>query len=105
GTEFGVSVGDNGVTDVYVFEGQVEAFSSADPRAAGVSLAERQAARIAAGQVTTTDPEPGRFVRAIVAPPVVAPRRINLTFDRPATGGLRDRSGTGTGLTHRLPGT
>jgi hypothetical protein len=105
GTEFGVSVADNGVTDVYVFEGQVEAYSSADPRATGVSLTERQAARIAAGKVTTTDPEPGRFVRAIVAPPVVAPRRAKLAFDGPLPGGLRDRTGAGTGLSHRLPGT
>src|SRR5262249_2542343 len=65
GTEFGVSVNANGVTDVYVFAGQVEAYPSDDSRAGKVSLTERQAARISAGQVTATDTDPRRFVRAI----------------------------------------
>jgi len=103
GTEFGVSVAANGVTDVYVFEGQVEAYPTGQPEK--VNLVERQAARIAAGRVTATDSDPNRFVRAIVPAPVVAPRSTTLTFDRPLDGTLRDRTGAGTGLTHRLPGT
>jgi hypothetical protein len=105
GTEFGVSVNPNGVTDVYVFAGQVEAYPSDDSRDGKVSLTERQAARIAAGQVTATDSDPSRFVRAIVPQPVTVPRPAKLTFAGPVDGTLRDAVGIGTGLTHRLPGT
>src|SRR4051812_36994063 len=63
GTEFGVSVAADGATDVYVFEGQVEA---QPPGGGKVSLTERQAARIAAGQVTPAAADPRGFVRAIV---------------------------------------
>jgi hypothetical protein len=103
GTEFGVSVSEKGATEVYVFEGQVEA-QAAD--AGPVSVTQNQAARIAAGKVTLQpgDAEAGRFVRAIVPPPVLAPRTLCLTFDRPAAGGVRDEGGAATGLTHRLPG-
>jgi hypothetical protein len=105
GTEFGVSVAADGVTDVYVFEGQIDAYPSADARGGKVSLIGRQAARIAAGQVTTAEPDPKRFVRAIIPALEVEPRKLQLAFDRPVDGTLRDRTGAGTGLTHRLPGT
>jgi hypothetical protein len=106
GTEFGMSVGDNGVTDVYVFRGKVEAEPAGAEKSAKVSLSDRQAARIESGQVTTTNPDPARFVRAIVpAPASVVERRKHLTFDRGIDGSIRDRIGVGTGLTHRLPGT
>src|SRR5262249_11073801 len=105
GTEFGVSVNANGVTDVYVFAGQVEAYPSDNSRAGKVSLTERQAVRIAAGQVTATDTDPKRFVRAIVPQSVTVPRPAKLTFDHPIDDTLRDATGAGTGLTHRLPGT
>src|SRR5262249_20662372 len=109
GTEFGVSVSDTGATEVYVFEGKVEARATEDGKAKGGSLTENQAARIANGHATLR-PAPragqeGRFVRAILPPPVVRPRTHRLTFDRPADGGLRAADGSGTGLTHRLPGT
>ena len=103
GTEFGISVAANGVTDVYVFEGQVEAHS--DGKTGKLNLGERQAARIAAGQITPSDSGPGQFVRAIVPSPVVTARRAKLTFEQSVDGTLRDRTGAGTGLTHRLPGT
>jgi hypothetical protein len=107
GTEFGVSVSDAGATEVYVFEGKVEARATDDARA--VSLTRNQAARIAGGQVTLQDPAPGGheggFVRAILPPPVVRPRTQRLTFDRPVDGTLRAADGSGTGLTRRLPGT
>jgi hypothetical protein len=103
GTEFGMSVAANGVTDVYVFEGQVEAYPAG--KSGKLNLGERQAARIAAGQVTPTDSDPGQFVRTIVPSPIVTPRRTKLTFDGAIDGTLRDRTGAGTGLTHRLPGT
>jgi hypothetical protein len=60
---------------------------------------------MAAGKVTVGAGGAGPFVRAIVPPPVIRPRTLRLTFDRPAEGALRDAGGLGTGLTHRLPGT
>jgi hypothetical protein len=102
GTEFGVAVAADGATDVYVFAGQVEAHP---PGGEKVNLTERQAARLAEGQVTAAAADPARFVRAIVPVPEVRPRTTRLDFTRPADGTLRDRTGAGTGLTHRLPGT
>jgi hypothetical protein len=106
GTEFGVSVGGGGETEVVVFEGKVEAHPTHAPGASAVSVASNQSARITAGRVTIQPADPGtsRFVRAIVPAPVAVPRTKRFTFDRPA-GGLRDAAGVGIGLTHRLPGT
>jgi ferric-dicitrate binding protein FerR (iron transport regulator) len=110
GTEFGVHAA-NGTTDVYVFQGQVEALpasSSPEPEQK-VSLLEHQAARMASGRVTIRPVPPaaaeGQFVRAIVPPPVIVPRTLHLAFRRPVESTLLDRTGLGTGLTHRLPGT
>src|SRR5262249_35771478 len=104
GTKFGISVSDEGGTDVYVFEGKVEA-RAAEGKANAVSLTRNQAARIANGQVTLrAAPQPGkegRFVRAIVPPPVVRPRTHRLTFERTMDGTLAAADGSGTGLTHR----
>ncbi len=105
GTEFGVAVSEAGVTDVYVFEGRVEAHPAAGATSGGVNLARHQAARIAAGQVTRRPAGPEDYVRAIVPPPEVRPRTLRLTFDRTAAAGLADAGGAATGLTHRLPGT
>jgi hypothetical protein len=102
GTEFGVSVAPDGATDVYVFEGKVEAHP---PVGGKVSLTERQAARLAAGQVVAADADPKQFVRAIVPTPEVSPRTTRLTFAKTLVGTLHDRTGAGTGLTNRLPGT
>jgi hypothetical protein len=102
GTEFGVAVGADGATDVYVFEGQVEAHP---PGGGTVSLTQQQAARLATGQVLSAAADPNGFVRAIVPAPEVTPRPVKLTFAKPVDGTLRDRTGAGTGLTHRLPGT
>jgi ferric-dicitrate binding protein FerR (iron transport regulator) len=110
GTEFGVHAA-NGTTDVYVFQGQVEAFpTSRDPEPERkISVIEHQAARMASGRVTIRPVPPaaaeGEFVRAIVPPPVIVPRTRHLSFGRPVEGTLLDRTGLGTGLTHRLPGT
>lgn len=104
GTEFGLSVTQEGGADVYVFEGKVEAYAGA---ADAVSLSQNQAARIEAGRVTVQPAEPGgdQFVRAIVPPPVIVPRTFRLAFDGQAADGVRDRDGHNTGLSHRLPGT
>jgi hypothetical protein len=106
GTEFGVAVADDGATDVYVFAGKVEAH----PAGAGtgvVSLTQHEAAHIAGGKVTRKPaaPEADQFVRAISPRPIVRPRELLLSFNQDGAGGLRDRDGRGTGLTHRLPGT
>jgi ferric-dicitrate binding protein FerR (iron transport regulator) len=106
GTEFGIAVAKNGTTDVYVFEGKVEA--RAQPGGSAVVLAQHQAARIAYGQVTRRPMAAGgggKFVRAILPPPVVRPIIRRLTFDRSVAGSIRAADGAGTGLTHRLPGT
>jgi ferric-dicitrate binding protein FerR (iron transport regulator) len=107
GTEFGVSVGDGGATEVVVFEGRVEAHPAGGPGARVVNVARNQSAVMTAGRVTVrpADPDAGRFVREIVAAPVAVPQERRLTFDRPVTGTVRDAAGAGTGLTHRLPGT
>jgi hypothetical protein len=108
GTEFGVAVADNGVTDVYVFEGQVEAHPRrARPEAAPVHLTRNQAARLTPEGVTVRPgpPAAGQFVRAIVPPPVLVPRTWRLDFTKAVADTLRDAAGAGTGLTHRLPGT
>ncbi len=109
GTEFGMAVADNDATDVYVFQGKVEALPATPGSARAVSVIENQAARISAGQVTVNPtvpaPRPTEFVRAIVAPPVIVPRILRLTFEHANPGSLLDANGLGTGLTHRLPGT
>jgi ferric-dicitrate binding protein FerR (iron transport regulator) len=110
GTEFGVAVSATGTTEVYVFEGTVEAQPvSAGTAVPAVSLKRDQGARIAAGRVTLEPAAPqgssGRFVRSIAAAPVVRPTMRRLTFRQPVAGSLRDAAGAGTGLTHRLPGT
>lgn len=107
GTEFGLAVSEQGATEVYVFEGTVEAYAGPSGPEGAVSLAQNQAARIAAGRVTVQQAEPGadRFVRAIVPPPVIVARPFRVAFDRAAEDGIRDAQGLGTGLAHRLPGT
>jgi hypothetical protein len=110
GTEFGV-VAEQGSTEVYVFEGKVEALpadmSKSEPRP--VNLTEHQSARMASGRVTIC-PMPAataesQFVRAIAPAPVIVPRTLRLPFDRAAEKGIKDRLGRRIGLTDRLPGT
>jgi hypothetical protein len=101
GTEFGVSVDDDGGTNVRVFAGRVKASAGGDL----VSLTENQAARLDPTGVTRQPDGAGGFVRAIVPPPLIVPHALTLDFRRPRPGTLEDRGGRGTGLTHRLPGT
>jgi ferric-dicitrate binding protein FerR (iron transport regulator) len=105
GTEFGVAITAGGATEVYVFEGKVEA-RAAGGQTAPLSLTRAQAARIAAGKVEPVEDATGtKFVRAIVPPPAVVPCVRHLTFTGPQHDGLLDADGAPTGLTHRLPGT
>jgi len=108
GTEFGVSVADDGSTDVLVFKGQVEALAGAQS-GRPVDLKEDQAASLGQAGVVLQpgrgQADAGRFVRVIKPPPVVTPRTLTLDFRRPLDGTIRDAAGLGTGLTHRLPGT
>jgi hypothetical protein len=101
GTEFGVSVGDDGATDVRVFVGQVKASAGGDP----VSLTANQSARLDGAGVTVQRGRADEFVRAIVPPPVIVPRELVIDFRRSVPGSLRDAAGQCIGLTHRLPGT
>jgi ferric-dicitrate binding protein FerR (iron transport regulator) len=107
GTEFGVAVSDQGATEVHVFEGRVEAYSSERDMVGpgGLSLTQNQSARIADGMVLPVDAESEQFVRAIVPPPVIVPRTFQLRFDQASKDGIRDYRGAYTGLTYRLPGT
>jgi hypothetical protein len=110
GTEFGV-VSEKGSTEVYVFQGQVDALPAegnvSGPRM--VNLTEHQAALMASGRVTVRPILPAaaesRFIRTIAPPPMIVPRTRRLMFDGASDSGAKDRSGRGTGLTHRLPGT
>jgi ferric-dicitrate binding protein FerR (iron transport regulator) len=106
GTEFGVAVADDGATDVYVFEGKVQAHP-AGAAADAVRLTRHQGAHIAGGKVIRKPaaPEAGQFVRAIQPRAVLRPREMLLSFSQENAVGLRDRNGRVTGLTHRLPGT
>ncbi len=101
GTEFGVSVGDDGATDVRVFAGQVKAQAGGEP----VSLIANQSARLDGTGVNLQQGGAEAFVRAIVPPPVIVPRELLIDFRRPVANSLCDATGKGTGLTHRLPGT
>ena len=107
GTEFGVAVSEQGATEVHVFEGRVEAYSSEQDMVGpgGLSLGQNQSARIADGMVLPVGAEAEQFVRAIVPPPVIVPRTLQLRFDQAVKDGIRDAHGSSTGLTHRLPGT
>jgi hypothetical protein len=131
GTEFGVAVADAGQTDVYVFDGRVQA---AGGDAKVVDLTTDQSARLdAAGGVTVRPASaaggaghlagvgvgnvpggsaasilgvgPGDFVRGIEPPPVIEPRTMRVNFGKGYDGTVADAHGIGTGLTHRLPGT
>jgi hypothetical protein len=109
GTEFGVAVAEDEATDVYVFDGKVEALPGDAGATGQANLTQNEAARIAAGRITRQPAEalkgPDQFVRAIVPPPVVTPRTFRLTFDRAIPETIADADGQGIGLTHRLPGT
>lgn len=107
GTEFGMAVTDQGATDVHVFEGRVEAYSREhdEIEPAGLSLTQNQSARITDDKVRQVEAEAKQFVRAIIPSPVIVPRTLRLRFDQVAGLGIRDARGSGTGLTHRLPGT
>src|SRR5207302_3468685 len=86
GTEFGVSVGDGGATDVRVFAGQVKASAGGEP----VSLTANQSARLDGAGVTLRPGGAGGFVRAIVPPPVIVPRALTVGFRGPTAESLAD---------------
>jgi ferric-dicitrate binding protein FerR (iron transport regulator) len=113
GTEFGVR-SNNGVTEIYVFKGQVEALASGvsnDPGTGALTrparLLEHQAAQMTSGTIRPIEPTAAdsQFVRTIVAPPVIVPRTLQLSFKQSIEATIRDRDGVGIGLRHRLPGT
>ncbi|WP_020474815.1 FecR domain-containing protein [Zavarzinella formosa] len=102
GTEFGVSVGESGAADVFVFEGQVDAYSPAGQK---LNLTKKQGATLAGGDPVRRDNANGDYTRKIVPNPVVRPNRWRWEFAEGKPGTLLDRNGHGIGLTDRLPGT
>lgn len=105
GTEFGMAVGEDGAADVYVFSGKVEAHADAN-KAKVLSVTETQAARIDVQGVALKDTAPAPEAKSVVRDiPVLMPRVRELDFQRAIDETLRDVTGAGTGLTHRLPGT
>lgn len=102
GTEFGVSVGESGSADVFVFEGQVDAYS---PDGQKLNLTEKQGATLAGGEPVRQVGAVGEFTRKIVPTPVYRPRVWRWNFAEGTPGSLLDRNGHGIGFTHRLPGT
>jgi len=103
GTEFGVSVGDGGSADVFVYEGQVDAYSPAGKK---MNLTKEQGASLAGGDPVRRDANPSKELpRKIVPVPLVKPTRWHWEFREGQPGSLLDRTGHGVGFTHRLPGT
>jgi len=105
GTEFGVAVGDDLATDVYVFKGEVVATPTAFQP---LHLQTNLAVRLTDGRPNPPVVgvvQPDRFVRAIVPPPVIRPTTRTLELSAPVAGTLLDRDGQGTGFNLRLPGT
>ncbi|HVK07818.1 MAG TPA: FecR domain-containing protein [Gemmataceae bacterium] len=103
GTDFGVEVAEDGATGVYVFEGEVKTeFSGGSTLRLQQTMAVQVPANakgpVGVGSVPADHP----FTRAIVPPPVVVARTKALDFRQPIAGTVRDRSGQGTGFTHRL---
>jgi ferric-dicitrate binding protein FerR (iron transport regulator) len=111
GTEFGLSVDDEGAAMVRVFTGEVVAYPLAPDRAAGagVTIRQDQSARLDGRSVDPEAPRPVggpvRYIRAIEPPPIITARTLDLDFSRPVTGTLLDARGQGIGLSDRLPGT
>lgn len=101
GTSFGLNVQPSGTTDIVVFEGKVEAEPKGRQR---IPLAREQSARLSGGNFLPTDPSES-YVRAIVPPPKIVPRKYILDFKNPPKTALLDKDATPTGLTYRLPGT
>jgi len=111
GTEFGISVAEDGITEVFVFKGLVEAASGGDRdrNPAAVRIGERQAAVLRREGISFLRESEAaaslQFVRKIVPPWSIVPRALRIEFRGAVDGTLRDDRGAGTGFTHRLPGT
>ena len=99
GTEFGVSVADDGATKVLVYEGEVEArlAGRADPPASIKQGHKAVLDRDGPLCVSKTAPdEEKEFTRAIVPAPVFIPRTLSLNFRQAVEGSLGDASRPGS---------
>ena len=111
GTEFGVAVATGGQTDVVVFDGEVQLVSADNKKTD--KLIQNQHARIdeSGFKISSNKNEMASFVRAIVPPPVLVSRTYRLEFSREDhlsdmfQEGVKDSTGTATGLPVRLTGT
>lgn len=110
GTEFGVSVTEDGKTDVVVFEGEVETFVG-DRKTDSVKLLVNQSASIQADSITRNVNYVDEFVRDVadlvrsaeLTEPV--PQTTDILFNGQATSGIKDAHGIPVGFNYRLDGT
>lgn len=109
GTEFGVTVSDDGVTDVLVFDGEVETFVG-DDRSKPIKLLENQSASISNSEINTEKSVDNNFVRKIsdAGNQRFAEKKLSKTsfvFDGSIQDGILDQNGRPIGFRTRLPGT
>ncbi|MEZ6139965.1 MAG: FecR domain-containing protein [Zavarzinella sp.] len=103
GTEFGITVDDQGATAVYVFEGKIKTGKPGGYQ----EIHQHVGARLNDG-TTTVDESlllKDSLVRQIRIPSVKKPTTTRFDFRTSIADSLQDRTGNGIGLTHRLPGT
>lgn len=109
GTEFGVTVSDDGLTDVLVFDGEVETFVGND-KSKPIRLMENQSASISKSEINTDRAVSNDFVRRISDATKLRPRKktrqtTSIVFDGSNSDGLRDKNDRPIGFASRLPGT
>ena len=109
GTEFGVTVSDEGVMDVVVFDGEVETFVG-DDQTQPIKLLENQSASISNSEINTEKSIDNNFVRKIsdAVNWRVAKKKLSKTsfvFDGSVQDGILDSNGRPIGFRSRLPGT
>lgn len=110
GTEFGLSVAEDGATDVVVFKGEVEARHHKNlTNEDHLLVKEQQSVRLANDSIERM-PMDGEKIDQLIKRAIPQPKKfITKTkifkFDGSETSGILDRNGAFSGLTYRLPGT
>lgn len=101
GTEFGMTVHPDGQSEVYVFEGEIEAYPQGGNK---VHLTQAQGASLNKTGLHKADAPNSEYVRTIHAP-APPPTAVVWDFRQPQPNTIRDRTGQGIGLKYRLKGT
>ena len=109
GTEFGVTVSDDGLTDVLVFDGEVDAFAGND-KSKPIRLLENQSASISESKIDTDKAVSNDFVRRIsdatkLRPKTQTRQTTSIVFDGSNSDGICDKNSHPIGFISRLPGT